>query len=698
MTSGVTVVVATGAWGRSTVPAVRAALAAGAAQVVVAVSAAEEEAVRRMVAATSAEVVVAGLSVAEQRNAGVAAALHDVVAIVDAGSLVTAAWLEAIDLARGDAIMRPELVVGYGEVVALWPQHQPSAATLLPVLTPWGSPVAARRTVLVQHPFPPVADETVDAAWQTTLIRDGVTTEIADATAVLVRTWTRTPPWSRPAGTPVPLAVPRPSTDVQVRTPRRRKRVVRLAARAFRSVTEPWIAGFRRVRKRLEAGRALPPWLPPELAILHAIEPLVPYPHRLLGDRFDRWGDPWAAEVIRTAARYAAVRARLPERVDYLYFAPWLRLGGGDQVLLDYATAVHRLDPDASIGLITTEPVRSTRLAELPADASAVELLDLFDLPSDRDLLADHVLPQLIADLAPHAVHAFNSTLAFDVVERHPDAIAPSVFLSSFAIDRAPSGEQTSALFHRTPRFLDGVDAVLVDSDRFIERLSTEHGYNAAQFHVQPHIVPEMPESTPEPARPYGPEAPLRVLWVGRFDFPKRLDILAAVSRAVGEEGLPVVFEFYGEEVMGSPILAATLDDLRASGAVRHPPYAGFESLPLSNFGTYLMTSEWEGLPLSLLEAMGAGLPSIAPDVGAIANVLGPETGYLIDRFDDVEAYLKALRAIVADPIEASRRGGHARSLVRRRFSAAAFDAGLKAVPGYLRRDAEMGHSTRFAR
>lgn len=697
MTSSVTVVVAIGRSGRVAVPSVRAAILAGAAHVVLAVDATEADDVRRMVAtsAPSVEVVVAGSTLARQRNAGVAAASDEVVVVVDGGSLVTASWLEAAArAAAGEAIVRPEYVVAFGAAGGIWPQRQPRGGRLLPIVTPQGAPVAARREVLRALPFPDVPDDVVDAAWQALIARDGHATVIADATAVLVRTWGSDAPFARPPGAGVPATPADPDPlAAQSRRPRQGSRLARLSGEAVRSVLRPWVSGARRVRRRLGARRSLPGWLLPQLADLHALEPLVPYPHPLVGDRFERWGDPWPSAVVREAARYAQLRAALPERVDYLLIAPWLRLGGGDQVLLDYAAAIRRLDPEGVIALITTEPVRSTRLGELPRDARAVELLDLFDVRAERDLLADRVLPQLFADLAPHTIHAFNSSLAFDVVERHPDRLDARIFLSSFAIDRAPSGEQTSALFHRTPRFLDAVDAVLVDSDRFVARLTEEHGYDPRVFRVQPHVVPTVTVAGATADRAAG--EPLHVLWVGRFDLPKRLDVLASIARAVADEALPVVIEFYGQEEMGDPTLPATLETLKAAGAVRHPPYHGFATLPLERYGAYVMTSEWEGLPLSLLEAMSAGLPVVAPRVGAIGDIVGDATGYLVERFDDVGAYLAALRAIIADPLDASGRAARGRRVVHERFSATAFDAALRSVLGYLRDGIPETDSTR---
>lgn len=64
----------------------------------------------------------------------------------------------------------------------------------------------------------------------------------------------------------------------------------------------------------------------------------------------------------------------------------------------------------------------------------------------------------------------------------------------------------------------------------------------------------------------------------------------------------------------------------------------------------FLLISNWEGFPLTILEAMRAGLPVIASDVGgARESVLEGETGYLIPR-GDVDTLVKRIRRLLKSP------------------------------------------------
>ncbi|MEF3405205.1 glycosyltransferase family 4 protein [Agromyces sp. CCNWLW203] len=462
-------------------------------------------------------------------------------------------------------------------------------------------------------------------------------------------------------------------------------RPVAAAARLAIDTVRPARDALRRARSS-QHGSAVPEWLAAELREQNRFEPAVPFPRAsALGEY--RMVAAGGREGERAAA-YWRLRAALPDSVDYLFFAPWVRTGGGDLMLAHYIGAVRRLDPDASVALITTEFSTSTRLDLLPDGVDLFELSSIASASVDREWCVEHLIPQLIAQLQPSTVHAFNSTVAFDVIERHGAALAPTsaLFLSTYVIDRTPDGERTSVLFYRRDGFLDPVTAVLVDSEAFVQTMSNEFGFDPAKFLVQRNIVDTTFGTRGGPVRGV---RPFRVLWAGRFDVQKRVDVLAAIAVEIERLRLPVEVHFYGEEVMGDPALPDHLRALEAAGAHRHPPFTGgFSNLPIEQYDAFLMTSEWEGVPNMMLEALAAGLPVIAPTVGGIGEVLTSEIGYPIARFDDIDAYVSTIAEILEHPDDAARRATSARSSILSDYSVDTFDARLASTRGYLRGDA----------
>jgi phosphatidylinositol alpha-mannosyltransferase len=161
----------------------------------------------------------------------------------------------------------------------------------------------------------------------------------------------------------------------------------------------------------------------------------------------------------------------------------------------------------------------------------------------------------------------------------------------------------------------------------------------------------------PPAARRHAGDGPGRILFVGRPDPRKGLGVLldafarlpgtphldlvgvapSAARAAAGSRGLNGRVHAYGR------ISDADRDALMQRADVFCSPALRSES-----FG------------LVLAEAMAAGLPVVASDVGGHADVVGRDTGALVPP-GDPEATARALQGLLADPSERSRCGRAAR-------------------------------------
>jgi glycosyltransferase involved in cell wall biosynthesis len=84
----------------------------------------------------------------------------------------------------------------------------------------------------------------------------------------------------------------------------------------------------------------------------------------------------------------------------------------------------------------------------------------------------------------------------------------------------------------------------------------------------------------------------------------------------------------------------------------------------------YVLSTHFEALPISILEAMRAGLPVVATDVGGISeSVREGETG-LLTRHGDVDGLRKALARVITDPALRLTLGNAGRSLWSAQFTA----------------------------
>lgn len=641
------------------------------------------------------------------RNDGIASTGAPIVGVLDADNLPSENWIaqgfKALARMPEPAVVHPELIVTFGSKRETWRligSTDPAFdAGWLAWFNPWDAFALAHRSVFERFPYRPSSPGggfgPEDWAWNCDTVAAGIPHVIAPSTTLFYHA-TGHGLAAAHGGSLLPqndllrdrdvarAALARMHSPAEEphsrRSLRSRSRLVDLSWRAAAYYSRPLRSQLRRpplrpIREELLHRRT-------EWAKAHELQPAVPYPSDEALRAYGSWGEDWDRLFIPEQRAYWTGVATLPPEIDVLVIAPWIRTGGADLLTLQYIASVRRTRPDAVIGLVTTEPESSTRLGE-------VENVTVFDLGQFRLLpqFGVRVLGTLLAQLRPHTVHVVNSTLGFDVLDRYGRALAmhSNLFASTFVIDRLPDGTGWSFLHHRSRDFYESVAAVLTDNEHLVDHMMTAEGAPASAFVVHHAVVDEqfrLPES-----RTITFDSPLRVVWAGRFDRQKRLDRLADIAESL--QGDPVEFHAYGDAVIGDdPTLDETLARLDAAGVIRHPAYSeGFSEVTRISPDVLLLTSDREGLPNVLLEGMSSGLAVIAPNVGDISRVVHSETGYLVERPDDIAAYVNALNSIISGHAEALRRISSARALVEREYSAERLDRTLELLPGYLPRE-----------
>jgi glycosyltransferase involved in cell wall biosynthesis len=148
--------------------------------------------------------------------------------------------------------------------------------------------------------------------------------------------------------------------------------------------------------------------------------------------------------------------------------------------------------------------------------------------------------------------------------------------------------------------------------------------------------------------------------WIGRDARQKRPEHLAAIARRLGSSAAVVAFGY------GMPESEAGAE-LTAAGATVFPAQDPQDLY--SAVDVLAITSRWEGSPLTVLEAMRAGRPVVAYDVGGLAEqVEDGVTGYLVPA-GDVDDMVMRLRQLAADPLLAARMGESGRAAYADRFT-----------------------------
>lgn len=88
----------------------------------------------------------------------------------------------------------------------------------------------------------------------------------------------------------------------------------------------------------------------------------------------------------------------------------------------------------------------------------------------------------------------------------------------------------------------------------------------------------------------------------------------------------------------------------------------------LQTLDVFVLSSRWESHPLALLEAMAAGLPTVATRVGGVPEIIRPGIDGLLVPPDDPQALASAVATILDDPSAAQVMGRSAHRRYLKRF------------------------------
>lgn len=212
------------------------------------------------------------------------------------------------------------------------------------------------------------------------------------------------------------------------------------------------------------------------------------------------------------------------------------------------------------------------------------------------------------------------------------------------------------------------VDRFIAVSDEVAKQLHRRLRVPLERVRVVRNAIATAPfDETVETAgrSPWNARSRATVLTVARLDPQKGLDYLVHAAAQVPD----ALFLVAGEGPLGSTLEA----EVRSLGLSDRFKLLGFRSdIPdlLRTCDLFVLPSLYEGLPLSVLEAMAAGKPVIASDIGGTDEaVVHGETGLLVPPADP-SALARAIRELLADPVRARRFGSCGRARVAREFSA----------------------------
>jgi glycosyltransferase involved in cell wall biosynthesis len=158
--------------------------------------------------------------------------------------------------------------------------------------------------------------------------------------------------------------------------------------------------------------------------------------------------------------------------------------------------------------------------------------------------------------------------------------------------------------------------------------------------------------------------APFRLVNAARFTTVKNQAALVRAAAILRGKMTDVELILYGE----GPERAACEDLARQLGIGAHVSFPGFvPDWSLRRADLFVLSSYHEGLCIVVLQAMHAGIPVVAPNIGGLQDYAGPDLMAVLPAVNS-EAIAQTVADVLTDPAGAARRAGVAADMVMRRF------------------------------
>lgn len=330
------------------------------------------------------------------------------------------------------------------------------------------------------------------------------------------------------------------------------------------------------------------------------------------------------AARLRREAEEAA-----PTRV--MFYTDSAQMGGAESVAMNLLAGLdNRIE-------VTIAGTNEEVVGEIAKSRPKAETVILPEISDKTDFAAMSRHRKVIAEVKPHIFHAnlgSGSSCQYAIV-----AALTVSGVKVIAVENSPMGVFSEASRKLKATYCRGLSAHVAVGEATARLVEEDVGLSEGSVSVIPNGVPQI-EHQPPPRRGDG----LVVGTVSRFDPVKGLDVL--IEAMVDLDGVEV--EIIGDGPQRAE-LEALAEELGVSDRLVLSGFISGARHHLPNFDVFVLPSRLEGMPMSILEAMHAGVAVVATDVGSVTEVLQDGVTGRVVQPGDPKALAKAIKELLED-------------------------------------------------
>lgn len=357
--------------------------------------------------------------------------------------------------------------------------------------------------------------------------------------------------------------------------------------------------------------------------------------------------------------------------------------GGSARVLMNYVAASTRR-ADVVVGVLFPGELER-RLRTAGIETERIAMRGRLDIGATRQVL--RLARRVGADLV-HTHQVRNTLLGrLASLAGGPPVIthvhSPAFRESTSTARNATTGAVDRALAGRTRRFITVSQSLAAE----LRRLGIAEG----RIRVVPNGIP-MPDPASQEAgaalrAEFGLPAGQPVVgMVANFRPRKGTEVLIEAAAGLGRAGLPVRLLLVGEAFREGDRdygaeLAALADRLGVADRVTFTGFRADVDRIIVGLDLFVLPSRFgEGLPMVLLEAMGAAVPVVSTPVEGIVEVIDDGANGLLVPPNDSAALADAMRALLENPARRAAVAARGRATVSEGYSSERMAMGFEQV------------------
>lgn len=258
-----------------------------------------------------------------------------------------------------------------------------------------------------------------------------------------------------------------------------------------------------------------------------------------------------------------------------------------------------------------------------------------------NDLLAIYEITKSIRKFSPDLVHLHSSKagLLGRIAARW--RTVPAIFTAHGWAFADGTSRLSQKIYLSVERYLAHWSAKIITVSDFDRQLALDQGVG------NPNLIVTVHNGVPDiKAKPV--EKPilgkLKLIMVARFDAQKDQALLLEALAKLNSRGWTCEFVGDGPTLAECKLLA---EELALGDAVVFSGFRDDVNLRISKSNVMVLSTKWEGLPLSVIEAMRGALVVVASNVGGVSELVAEGvSGFLVER-SNVTAMKNAIEKLI---------------------------------------------------